>query len=543
MALQGTALSILRDWTGDETINEYGLNDFERKFSTLSGMEKAQYYVTLPAKIGSMELPVTPLRRYIEDIFVVRKGDGSQAYLLTGVAPAKGSIYSPVYDSNAAANFLLGNHESDIRKDAIAQVRNEQYVVTIKMPEIRTVMFSGALDLAARQHESLQNGDYIEEYRMLSGTIFEALRRPGYAAVVTTPEPTDEASFRKFSAILGGTADNLTFPSDQYNAQKIPKGYKREDLRLLVRVSTKRELFTSSYADVFNLNYARGLADDFLVEFPDSMWPSDMDDVLGILFAKGDEPTFILVDNEIHPDAFVNPGYQSVNQTLVHNSVFGVNTFAPLVAIKVGAPMKTGSAVPVPTSVEFEVLLNGNPVTPGTGEGAPGLRRGEEYKLRAFAKDVYGNTAGRANVAITGQTSPTGATFVQRDDIDLYIGLDEASDAVKLTASASLNSDIKTELEFKIVGQQVSLRPPIEFVTVLTASNVATVSGNTITPPATPSPAYNLTYAGKVGGNNVSGAFTEAITVTQAGDSVTVTANANDGYTLKGTKTRKVNFS
>lgn len=546
MALSGTPLEILRTVSGEKNLTDSALHQWQRNFNAFNAVRRNAFYTELIAKVSNLPTAWKPFRRYVEDFAEVRQGDGSQIYLLTGVNPTPGTLYSPEYNSEQAANFLFGNHKPDLRQSAIAQVRNWQDVVTIKEHEIASANFEGALDLAGRMTDNLRNSDFLSEWNVTLAMLFDAIRS-GIAKEVTTPAPTDDQSSRDFSAFIGALADWMDKPSSLYNPERMTQAFDTADLIILTRSTTWQTISKNQYSASYNPEYMRGLTDKQYVTIPDEYWPSDLDDVTAVVLSKqGANASVVIVDNYTTEAASVNAPYQSINQARVHGSVFGINPMGAMVVVKSGTQQAVAGSNPVPTEVVLELLLNGAPVTE--------VVRGYTYKINAYAKDVHGFTAGRTDVLLDGDNSPTKHTFIQVDDLDFYVGLDEESTTLGLTAVAVLNGAVIKHTDYPVVGTKVPLVPPFEpvefdyddngeFDVTLTPSQVATFSGNTANP-GDSDEAYTLSYTGKVGGVVVTKTdFVQPVTLTTAGDTITVLAEANPTYELHGTTSRTLNYS
>jgi len=544
MALSGTPKQILGQLTGRDTITDTALHQWQRNFNAMSAVRRASFYTELIARLSSIPQAWTPFRRYIEDFAEIRQGDGSQIYLLTDVNPTPGDLYSPEYNSNHAAKFLFGNHKPDLRQSAIAQVRNWEKALTIKDHELAAADFSGMIDIASRITDSLQDSDFLSEWRVTLSMLFDAIRS-GIAHEVTTPTPTDEESSRNYSAFVGALADWMDKPSSLYNPEKMTAAFNTSDLLVIVRSTLWQTIAKSQYSAAYNPEYMRGLTDRQFVTIPDELWPADLSDVSSVVISKGTKSTVLVVDNYITAAATVNAPYSSVNQARVHGSVFGINPMAAMVVIKNGNQVSVGGALPVPTNVSLEVQLNGSAVTE--------LIRGYTYKLVVKVTDADGFTAGRADVIVSGEDSPTKHTFVQVDDLDFYVGLDENSDELTLTASAVLKPEVDVDVTLPVVGTKVPLVPPFEpvewdtdddgdFEVNVTPSMIATFSGKTATP-GDADDRFTRSATGTVDGDPYPATdFTAPITLTQSGDTITITAVAADGYELKGTTSRTLTF-
>lgn len=545
MGLSATPAQILGSLTGRDTITQTALTQWQRNFNAFSAVRRASFYTELIARLSNMPQAWTPFPRLIERFAEVRQGDGSQVYLLTEVNPTPGELYSPEYNSEDAARFLFGNHAPDLRQSAIAQVRNWTKALTIKDHEIAAADFGGMLNIASRITDSLQDSDYLAEWKLGMGMFFDAVRS-GIAAELTTPAPTNEETAREFSAFVGSVADFLNNPSDKYNPGRITKMYPVEDLIVVLRTTTWQTLNKSQYSKAFQPEYMRGIADSQYVTIPDENWPSDLSDVTAVVISKGTTSTVLVVDNATDQAASVNAPWTSVNQTRTKRSVLGINQGGAMVVIKNGTQVAVAASTPVPTDIELEIQLNGAPVTE--------LIRGYQYKLVAKVTDEHGFTAGRADIKVTGAESPTSHTFVQVDDLDFYVGLDEEATELTLVASSALDSTVQVSVSLDVVGTLVPLTPPFEpiqwdededglFNIELTPSQIATFSGHVATPPATVPANVTLTRAGTVGGVALASApFTAPVTLTTAGDTVTVTAHAASGYELTGATQRTLNY-
>lgn len=535
MQLKSTQNQILAQQLGRATISDGALSSWKENFSAIPTVQRAQFYTDLVAAISVLEMTFDSWPRLIEDFVGIRQGTGSVQYLITKVNPKHGIIYDPEFDAASAVEANYGKHKPDLRQQKIATPRNWTDFVTIQEDGIESANWEGQLELASGIIDSLGNANRQDEYYYFLDLLWQYIRS-GVAYEQKVAPVTDGDTARSYSASMGTVLDFMSKPSNLFNPGRLTQTYKKSDIRYITRSTNAQAIFKDQYSAAFNKEYMRGVTDEQIITVPDFLWPEDLKDISGVFISMGDDPTLMCFDNSIRSGASVNEAWYRVNHSVTQRSITGANQFGALVLFKDGTPEIIGSAVPVPTEVELDLYLNGAPVQGDT------LNRGYMYEVRAFAKDKNGLLAGRANVNLTGSESPTKATFVQLNDLNLAVGRDEASDTITLTVDAVYDQNVKLTKTYNITGELQEQVPPFDITVKLTGSNLVTFSGNTATPPSE-TEGYNLTVKGKVAGENVDKAFTEAVTLTQAGDSITVTANAAPGYKLTGTKTRTLSYS
>lgn len=537
MGIQATPQELLRSFNDGKPVSDTALRSFVKNFDAFSALRRANFYTQLVAAWSHIPGATRAFPRLVEKFANISLGDGKQIYMLTGVNPTPGEKYDPEFNSVKAADFLLGAHKPDLRTSAIAALREWTKPLTVQGAELQAAGFDETMSLASQIIDSLENSDRINEYEVILDMFFDAVRRDiGFRNPV--PPPLDADSARNYSAAVGAVAEFTANPSDRYNPERMRKVFDKADLLFITRVTTWQKIAKEQYSNTFQTQYMRGIPDDQVVAIADEFWPGDLANVSGVLISRSSNPndsTIIIKDNSISHAAIVNEAQERVNHSILHRSVYGLNPFGVMVVFENGTEVLPETSNPVPVEVDFEILLNGAPVTE--------LLRGYSYKVVAAAKQENGYTAGGADVTLTGESSPTRNTFLDATELNLYIGLDEPATSLTLTAAASLDDSVTAVKVLNVNGTRMQVIPPFDVELTLTGTSLASVSGNTATPPSE-TVGYDLTYSGTVAGAPVAEtAFTTPVTLTTAGDTITLKAKAQDGYKLNGTKTRTVNYS
>lgn len=523
---------------GLKSINNYAKNDWYRNWNVLDLQGRLRFYPSLLKALSALRTSFDSFPRLVEKFARVDQGDGSEAYLLSAVQPGVGKVYNAEFNSDEAAKFLLGQHRPNIISTGIGQLREYYDAVTVKEDQL-AASYEDVVSFGSQLIQSLENGDRQAEWQFGLSMLFEAVEKPGLAHRVLGARPTDENTAREFSARLGGIAEAISSPTDLYNPARLQRVAVSDDLVFVTRISLKQTLFKSQYSGTFQMGYAQGLKDDQLYGVPDELWPASLSHVQGILISKGGEATVRVIDNVQRQDTFNNGAWDATNHFLTHKSVTGISSLGIMVVFEDGTPVAPGAATPVPATEELTITLNGVEVTE--------LVRGVRYDVRAVAKDANKFIAGPSEVAVSGNNSPAGRTYVTVDDFSLFVGIDEESAELTITAHATLDPTVTAEVTLPVVGERFEAIPPYasqgtDAVVNLTASKLATFSGKTATPPAE-TEGYSLTYAGTVGGVAVTSTdFDAPVTLTQEGDTITITATADTGYTLTGVTTRTLSY-
>lgn len=540
-------------------VTEGYLNAWKAGFNSMNWTKRVPFYNRLIAAIEHLPVGYIPTPRLVERFAEVRQGNGALNYVLTGIAPNKGYIYDRALSSEAVSKALFGPAPEDVRSAVINQVRDWYTKTTVQAQDLAAAGdFNGTLNFAARQIQNMESSDHIVEWNLGLNLIFAAARE-GLGKEVKLPRPVDGTSGQQFSAALGTAVASITTPSTDWNPFRIEKMFAKSDLVAIVKSSVWQGLRTGQYASAFNTEYMASIGNDQWVEISDSKWPADLDDVLFILVSKaneGPDSTLVIVDNHIGNSVENIEVFQRANHFRTHNSVFGINPHAVFAVFREGVPTLTSSAVPVPVDIDFDLYLNGAPVTE--------VNRGWNYDVVVNVKDADGFTAGRADIAIAGSESTDAETYVAVNDLRVYVGLDEGASTLTFTATSSVDTSVKASVTKPVVGPRRLVRPPYtdpgdgdngggdggggtEVPTLnLNPTNIAQFTGNTANPGNVIGD-YQLRYSGTVGGQPVTTTppplFTQPVTLTQAGDLITVTAYANPAVLkLTGTTTRTLEF-
>lgn len=526
---------------GQASLTQKGILAMERFFHSKDAVQQVEFYNEIVKRFGELKGGWRNFDRLADRLAHISDGDGAEIYTGTVVNPTPGQNYSPVYNDTEAAKYLFGQWKPDVRQFAIAQPRRWHKALTVMGDRLRAG-FVSSVETADEIISSLQNSDRLDEWYAVMDMLFHVATLEG-AYKVTGPAITDEESARNFSARLGSFASFLGNPSNRYNPGRATMVYDRSTLRLVARTSFIQKLQKSSYANAFNPEYMRGLSDDLFIDIPDADWPASLSNVQGILITKADEKnsTLVVKDNMIHSSAPVNETNLAVNHNLLHQSVYGVNPYAPLVVFVDGVEEVIAGTTPVPTEVTIKAFLNGNEVTE--------LRRGYEYQFEAIAKGANGYPAGRAATTLTGSESDTGFTYLDADQLILNVAIDETAESLTLTAKSVIDGTISATVTLPVTGEAFQSTPPFTPLgeggdaVNLTPGMLATKTGNVVTPPADPQ-GYTLTYSGVVGGTPTGTQdFTSPVTLTEEGDTITVTATPAEGITLTGTTTRTLTYT
>lgn len=536
------------------TIDDGYLGNWDRGFDSQNAHRHLQVYANLVAAVGHLDSGWEAWPRFVEKFATVINGDGKYNYAITNVAPNEGVTYDPNLSAEAITKALFGVHPQDIRQAVINNVRQKVYGTTVNASDLRAGGFEGVRGVAEKQMASLENSDWSEEFNFIWTMVQDAIRK-GIGADVSAPSPDDAASTTDFLGAIFTAVESMEFPTTQFNPARTNRTYQKDELRILIRTSALSKMRTA-YSGAYNLAFARPLPDEQFVPIPDRLWASDLSDVQYVIVTKAPaagDSTVVVVDNDLIDYVELAVPYGRANHFRTHNSVVGINPFAAFIVGRNGTVAVEESAVPVPATVNFDILLNGNPVTE--------LRRGWDYELVAESVDADGWFTGRGDIEITSEFTSKNHTYVDLIEMRLYVGIDEQAEEITLDALAPTNNSIKKTVTKPITGQAITFTPPYKELVPgedngggenpggggnslnLNPTNVASFAGNTAIP-GTIIGDYTLFAEGIVGGVALPDPsnFISPVELTQAGDTITIRAVAGPGVTLTGTTTRTLNF-
>ena len=450
---------------------------------------------------------------------------------------------------NEAQNDLrFRKYRPEYRQIGIDLTRDEYIPITVDPVNVGRLMAEsfeseGASRFLANQLTQALNTDRAREFNALFDSWGRFVGTPNIFYTHTEDlNPSSITTEQSIAAAvtIRAAVKNLADFTNRYSPAKQPQTVPADQVRLVISISAM-EAIGVGYATSFNPEHVFALPAGQIIEVPDRYF-LERPEFAGnqVQWAlvdagsdQGDGGTFVVVDSLYEQAADPFAITQTYNQAIHHASFLDVNPFKTLI---IGGP-GTGSSIvevgPVPETITLEVFtdLGVIPATTGT------LPRGVEFSTTVSVLDSSGAPAGGWKVELTGATSPTGGTDMLRYS-NGKISNDELSATLTVTATSLIDSSVTVSQTYIVGGQAHDLLTGSLIVTPFELGTFAPGTGTGGT--YTYTPATGATYYKTLDGGATYTALGASPVAVDTGDTITVRADAAEGYVFANGTTQVV---
>lgn len=268
--------------------------------------------------------------------------------------PAEAEAYEY---SNTAMAKLLTITDPDTHVAYYRRNRKDLYTKTISREGLQGAFVSWEKfeEYITSITTSLYSGNYISEFKYTKDLIDGAYNN-NKVIVETVSKPVDNATSKAFVKKVRKLFNQLSFPSDEYNAYSKFSGAKgkittwtdKDRLVLIITADALAEVEVETLAQAFNLTYADMQARIVVVD------KFANDEIVGVLC---DESWLQIYDNLFRFDEFYNARTMSWNEYLHAWGTFAICPFANAVVLATEQPIPA-TAISLPSTTSATVGTN-----------------------------------------------------------------------------------------------------------------------------------------------------------------------------------------
>ena len=268
--------------------------------------------------------------------------------------PAEAEAYEY---SNTAMAKLLTITDPDTHVAYYRRNRKDLYTKTISREGLQGAFVSWEKfeEYITSITTSLYSGNYISEFKYTKDLIDGAYNN-AKVIVETVSKPVDNATSKAFVKKVRKLFNQLSFPSDEYNAYSKFSGAKgkittwtdKDRMVLIITADALAEVEVETLAQAFNLTYADMQARIVVVD------KFANDEIVGVLC---DESWLQIYDNLFRFDEFYNARVMAWNEYLHAWSTFAICPFSNAILLATEQPIPA-TAISLPSTTSATVGTN-----------------------------------------------------------------------------------------------------------------------------------------------------------------------------------------
>lgn len=368
--------------------------------------------------------------------------------IMVGLLDAK--VYDP--SREYLEKDLFGTERPEVQTSFHKVNRKNWYKITINEQALKQafVTSNGLASFIQQAMEAPQTSDNWDEYLLMRSLIplyeesggFFNVNIPSISNIASDGDAA-RAALRQLRAYAG----KLQFLSRHYNAAGMPTFASADDLIVLTTPEANAALDVEALAGAFNIDK---MAMSGRIVIIDDLGVPGTDIILTT------KDFFVVADNVLRTESQWNPVALHTNYFLHHWQVISASRFVPAVRFSTDATTVIGSDDPIEITSAAATAVNHEFTT------VTAVERGKSYGADVIGYETVANEqvavddSGAWIFSIAGHLS--GRTYITQTGT-LYIGVDESSDEITVTATNAADPDIMGVAELDVEGPILTLWP------------------------------------------------------------------------------------
>lgn len=331
-------------------------------------------------------------------------------------------------DRDELEKEIFGSSPIEVQSRFHKRNRKDRYKFTIHLPGLRSALLGNQLGSYVNGVMTApQTSDQWDEYLLMTRVFAEmdAASDNGYFTVNVpdvSEQGSDSADSRFLLRRLREYRNTLPFISRAYNLAGMPVAATPDELVLFTTAKADAAMDVEALAAAFNIDKAEANSRKIVI-------PAEHFGIDGVQAILTTNKFFVVADNLITTTSQFNPASLSTNHWLHHWQTISASPFAPLIMFNSLRQSTVLSVTPTPTTDIGAFTFTD---AAGTVE-ATALKRGTLYNVLVEGVTTPVGGVSALDLDVSGQTSAL--TYITNNG-DLYIGPDENSDLLTITATA-----------------------------------------------------------------------------------------------------------
>lgn len=371
----------------------------------------------------------------------------------TFIGLAEAHIYDA--DRDYLEKVLFGRETPETQTVFHKVTRQEFYKITIDLHMLKRAFNSefGLSDFVTRLMQSPATSDEWDEFLQMTSLFRNAYDRGAYfvrqvdnVAGSGSIEDAAKGLIRQLRA----DAATLQYVSRHYNPSGMPVAVNPEDLIVITTPEAQAAMDVDALAAAFNI-------DRSMVPGRIEVIPQEHINIPGFQAMLTTRDFFVVMDTLYETASQQNAATLTENHFLHHHEIISLSPFAPAILYSsTDAPTVIPSDDAQPVSIDsvtaYELLLGGY-----GGSTVTEVERGRYYQITANATtDPEGGVRDDVKLTLAGAVSEFGRLT---ETGTLYVGPNEASAVLTVTATSIYDDTITAELELAVGGERIGYWP------------------------------------------------------------------------------------